>query len=165
MGVPLVPLDGDLGGDGTDGSLVGAGWLEWLEDPGAGRVRVRVAERDGRFHVVDLHVSGELSAQRLRSVPLGRIEAAANALLHGGRATPPVPAAIDPALRRGAGRGYGEGFYVAVAEAYQTLSHGTSRPVALLAEANEVPVTTAQRWVREARLRGLLPPGRPGKAG
>jgi hypothetical protein len=39
------------------------------------------------------------------------------------------------------------------------------RPVADLATANEVPVSTAQRWVKEARRRGLLAPGHPGKAG
>jgi transposase-like protein len=41
----------------------------------------------------------------------------------------------------------------------------TARPVAELAGANEVPVATAQRWVKEARRGGLLAPGRPGKAG
>ncbi len=62
-------------------------------------------------------------------------------------------------------RGYPDSFYVAVAAAYQTLAHSTASPIAALASANDVPHTTAQRWVREARHRGLLPPGRPGKAG
>jgi hypothetical protein len=34
-----------------------------------------------------------------------------------------------------------------------------------LAEANNVPVTTARRWIKEARARGFLPAGRAGKAG
>jgi hypothetical protein len=37
--------------------------------------------------------------------------------------------------------------------------------VVALAEANDVPVTTAQRWIRVARLRGMLPPGRQGTSG
>ena len=34
-----------------------------------------------------------------------------------------------------------------------------------LARTHGVPVTTAHRWVKEARRRGFLPPGSPGKAG
>jgi len=34
-----------------------------------------------------------------------------------------------------------------------------------LAEANGVPVSTVHRWVKEARRRGFLPPGRPGRSG
>jgi transposase-like protein len=46
------------------------------------------------------------------------------------------------------------------------LSAGFLDPsVADLARDNAVPVTTAQRWVKEARRRGMLAPGRPGKAG
>jgi len=58
-------------------------------------------------------------------------------------------------------RGYPDSFYVAVAAAYQTLAHSTASPIAALASANDVPHTTAQRWVREARHRGLLPPAAP----
>ncbi len=47
----------------------------------------------------------------------------------------------------------------------QTLAHTSPHPIAALAAANDVPHTTAQRWVRESRQRGLLPPGRPGKSG
>lgn len=36
---------------------------------------------------------------------------------------------------------------------------GPRRPANELAEANDVPVTTVHRWVKEARRRGMLAPG------
>jgi hypothetical protein len=159
-------------------------WHEWRDDAaptgpgGPPRVRVRVGEGDdGRLHLVELHVEGRLSAEALRSIPVGRIEAAANAQLHPSAASPfggdpwpepwPAPdaAALPADLWRDAGGGYPDAFYDAVAVVYRQLAAASPRPVAELAGANEVPVTTAQRWVKEARRRGLLAPGRPGKAG
>lgn len=52
-----------------------------------------------------------------------------------------------------------------MAAVYRRLAATSPRPVADLARDNAVPVTTAQRWVKEARRRGMLAPGRPGKAG
>jgi hypothetical protein len=160
MAARLVPLDDD--------------WHAWVDDGPAPAgapvtVRVRVDEGDdGRLHLVDLHVEGRVSAEVLRSIPIGRIEAAANAQLHAsapdrppGRARATIPAR----LRTNAVRGYPDAFYDAVASAYRHLAATTHRPVAALAAANDVPVSTAQRWVKEARRRRLLAPGRPGKAG
>lgn len=155
----LEPLDDD--------------WLAWVDH---GRrsprtsVRVRVAEGgDGRLHVIDLHVEGAVSAEVLRSIPIGRIEAAANAQLHASAPEAPprraARATIPARLRTNAVRGYPDAFYDAVAAAYRGLATSSPRPVADLADANDVPVTTAQRWVKEARRRSLLAPGRPGKAG
>jgi len=152
--VPLVPVvhEGDE-------------WYEWIENPSEPRVMVRVTERDGRFLVDELRLLGGVSAERLRSVPLGRIEAAANALMHSGSGLLGVPPEIPHEFRLTTARGYPDQFYDAIAAAYRTLAHSSMRPVVDLAEANAVPVTTAQRWVREARSRGKLPPGRTGKAG
>lgn len=159
-------------------------WHEWCDDVpsaagGGPRVRVRVGEGDdGRLHLVGLHVDGPLSAEVLRSIPVGRIEAAANAQLHPSAASPfdgewlgtgpwPAPDAgvVPPGLWRDATGGYPDEFYDTVAVVYRRLAASSHRPVAEMAGANDVPVTTAQRWVKEARRRGLLAPGRPGKAG
>ena len=156
----LTPLDDD-------------GWYAWVDDRGAGArspaVRVRLGEGgDGRLHVVGLHVEGPVSAETLRAIPVGRIEAAANAQFHASApdAPPRRAAATIPArLRTVAVRGYPDTFYDRVADIYRHLAATTPRPVIALADANDVPVTTAQRWVKEARRRGLLAPGRPGKAG
>ena len=56
-------------------------------------------------------------------------------------------------------------FYQLVGEAYEQLAAETNRPAAELAEANGVPLTTAHRWVKEARRRGFLPPGQKGRRG
>ena len=74
-------------------------------------------------------------------------------------------ARIPEHLRETAVRGYPDEFYEGVARAYRSLSALSGRPVAELAAANDVPLTTAQRWVKEARARSLLPPGRRGKSG
>ena len=146
------------------------GWYRWLE--GGGRespVLVRVEEGDdGRLRLAGLRVDGPVSAELLRAIPVGRIEAAANAQLH--TSAPRVPsrrprARIAPTLRSNAVRGYPDAFYQAVASTYRHLVTTSSRPVAELAAANDVPVTTAQRWVKEARRRQLLSPGQPGKSG
>ena len=149
---------------------LGDGWYAWVPDePTPAAVRVRLTRRDdGRLRIEGLQLDGYVSAEALRSIPVGRIEAAANAqLAHDGR--PPrrrkTDARVPDALRSNAVRGYPDAFYDSIATAYRTLVATSSRPVAELAAANDVPVTTAQRWVKEARRRGLLAPGHPGKAG
>lgn len=144
-------------------------WWTWADEAvGGPRVDVRLGTADdGRLHVHALHVEGPVTAELLRSIPIGRIEALANALLH--------PQAADLGWRRDArlprrlrhasGHRRPDEFYVAVAAAYRHLVAVSSQPVADLADANEVPRTTAARWVKEARRRGLLAPGRAGKAG
>lgn len=56
-------------------------------------------------------------------------------------------------------------FYASVAEAYRDLATQTRAPAVAMAEEAGVPITTAHRWIREARRRGHLPPGRKGRAG
>jgi len=56
-------------------------------------------------------------------------------------------------------------FYRRVAEAYGWLATRSRRPAAELAELNDVPITTVHRWIKEARHRGFLGPGRRGGAG
>lgn len=187
----LFPADGD--------------WYEWRQEPPlAACVLVRVAAvADGRLVLIGLRVDGEPTAQMLRSIPVGRIEAAANAQLTVvDEAVVPAavsylrpPAAheppaseegwdtVSPALARarpagtqqpvldlvrppdGTRRRHPDAFYQQVAAAYLGLAQMSSRPAAELAEANGVPTSTAHRWIKEARHRGFLPPGRPGKAG
>jgi hypothetical protein len=62
-------------------------------------------------------------------------------------------------------RPYPDKFYRAVARLYRRLARTTNRPAAVIAEANSVPLTTAHRWIKEARKRGHLPPGQKGRRG
>lgn len=45
------------------------------------------------------------------------------------------------------------------------VDEGVRNPASVIAEANDVPVTTVHRWIKEARARGLLPAGQKGRAG
>jgi hypothetical protein len=58
-----------------------------------------------------------------------------------------------------------EEFYPRVAAAYTEYAPQTRAPAKEIATEAEVPVTTAHRWIREARRRGFLPPAMKGKAG
>jgi hypothetical protein len=181
---------------------IDADWCEWHQRPELdGTVLVRIATGGGgRLVLTGLRIDGELSAELLRSIPIGRIEAVANAQLtigdddvvltaapglrdgavphqprsvdSGWEMTDPIGATVRPDIKHRkieqpvkAGRGRPDSFYQDVADIYQDLTQRSSRPAAELAEANNVPVTTAHRWIKEARRRGFLPPGRPGKTG
>ena len=78
---------------------------------------------------------------------------------------------ITPALKREARlkvpaqRAYGDDFYRDVARVYNAITGRTKGPAVLIGEANDVPTSTAHRWIKQARSRGFLPPGTPGKAG
>ncbi|GAA2600102.1 hypothetical protein GCM10010399_33620 [Dactylosporangium fulvum] len=171
-------------------------WYEWRQDdpPLAGTVRVRIGVgAGGRLVLTGLLIDGTPSADLLRAIPVGRIEAAANAQLavvDTPLGTAPVlnirarpvtaPVAedvgwemVEPALAvaRTASstavrlRGRPDVFYREVADVYLNFAQASPRPACDLADQHGVPVSTAHRWVKEARRRGFLPPGRPGKSG
>jgi len=170
---------------------VGGNWYEWRPDrPLAASVYVHVVVGDGGRLVVDgLRIDGPPTAELLRAIPVGKLEATANAQLavvddavvavKARRSRPVRPPAADPAgwetsdpaaavARRRPeppGRGRPDLFYRDVATVYLDYAQGSHRPAADLAERHDVPVTTAHRWIKEARRRGFLPPGRPGRAG
>jgi hypothetical protein len=62
-------------------------------------------------------------------------------------------------------RKYPDSFYTKVAVAYLDLVAEGVSPATEIAAVNGVPVTQVHRWIKEARRRGLLGPGRAGKAG
>ncbi len=174
---------------------LGDDWYEWRQQPPLpAEIHVHVMPRtDGRLGLGGLRVVGEPTSSLLRAIPLGRIEAAANAQLsviddtvtptprHRHRlpsrpSTPrPEPGAGDAgwelpdrppaATRTFTSRGRPDSFYAGIARDYSDLAQTSRRPAAELADRHGVPVTTAHRWIKEARRRGHLAPGRPGKAG
>lgn len=58
-----------------------------------------------------------------------------------------------------------EQFAEQVAWHYKMFAAYSSSPTKDLAEHSGVPLSTMRSWIREARLRGKLPPGTPGKSG
>lgn len=59
-------------------------------------------------------------------------------------------------------RGHPPEHYQQVAEVYDEAIDEGDPPTQAVAEAFDVPYTTAARWVRRARVLGLLPPAQPG---
>ncbi|MEX0753993.1 MAG: hypothetical protein WD556_02605 [Actinomycetota bacterium] len=129
-----------------------------------------------------------IHGRQLRDVPVGRIEGRLNApgtreqlldlIQGGGDARGPRPAEQVAELvpletefedaREVASRKlvlkppessrYPDSFYFKVARAFQLRAGVSARPVQDIAEASDVPVSTLNRWIREARARGLLLP-------
>jgi hypothetical protein len=156
---------------------------------GAEGVHVR-ARRDesGRNVITALFIHGpEITAETLRGLSLPRIEAGLNkpgvdpgdeddsditvgSLEEQGRKLARQQqddrdaGVVRGKLRRPDGSDP-EAFYRLVASAYGAYSTQTNAPAVAIAEEANVPVTTVHRWVREARRRGFLPPGRKGRAG
>jgi len=56
-------------------------------------------------------------------------------------------------------------FYRSVANRYAQLAQSERAPAQVLAAEEGVKPATVHKWVKEARRRGLLGPGRPGRAG
>jgi hypothetical protein len=118
-----------------------------------------------------------ITSQDLRQLPTARIEAAINKRLF---AMKRVGAASAGKIALPSGRKVREkdllaplgdpkktpDFYELVAFQHGRLaSDGDANPTATMARTSGVALSTAQGWVAKARARGLLPPGRRGRAG
>lgn len=118
-----------------------------------------------------------ITSQLLRELPTARIEAAINRRLFAMKRTSAISGGkIDlPSGRKVAERDLlkplGDpkqtpDFYELVALQHGRLAaDGDPNPSATMAELSGVALSTAQGWVAKARARGLLPPGRRGRAG
>ncbi|GAB3844328.1 hypothetical protein GCM10027610_058600 [Dactylosporangium cerinum] len=163
-------------------------WYLWWQEPPLGAtilVRLKLTS-NGRWVLDGLLVDGAPTAALLRAIPVGRIEAAANAQaadsslprqetvagqesLAGDPGTQSTDRrrrsarSLPPGVRRIRGRP--DTFYQHVAAVYRGLAQQSTHPVADLAASHDIPMTTAHRWIKEARRRGFLPPGRPGTSG
>jgi len=104
-------------------------------------------DRYGRLVITSLSAhGGPITSYTLRRIPILQIETDAN------RATEQV---------QFAGRVPGESpeeFMARFVDAYRALAAWHPHPVVELAKMAEAKVPTVHTWVREARLRGFLPP-------
>ncbi|MFF2387888.1 hypothetical protein [Agromyces sp. NPDC058104] len=118
-----------------------------------------------------------ITSQLLRELPTARIEAAINqrlfamkwsATIMGDKIVLPSGHKVG---RRDLLKPLGDpkkspDFYELVALQHGQLTReGDRNPSATMAEINGVALSTAQGWITKARERGLLPPGRRGRAG
>jgi len=109
-------------------------------------------DRTGRLIVCGLKIEANaITADALHGIPLSRIEAIANGA--GGE--------VDnlPALVRAPGMDPAA-FSAIVAAHWRCHAARSPHPGAYMAEIAGVPVPTVHSWIREARLRGLLPAAR-----
>jgi hypothetical protein len=119
-----------------------------------------------------------ITSKLLRELPTAQIEAAINKRLFamkrehtvaGGKIVLPSGRKIperDLLKPLGGTAKQETDFYERVALQHGRLTQqGDKNPSATIAQINGVALTTAQGWVAKARARGLLPPGRRGRAG
>jgi hypothetical protein len=118
-----------------------------------------------------------ITSQLLRELPTAKIEAAINKRLFAvtgatrfqdGKITLPsgrTLSSVDVIAPIGDPKRTSD-FYELVALQHARLAEdGDPNPTATMARLSEVALSTAQGWVAKARVRGLLPPGRRGRAG
>ncbi|MEX2556342.1 MAG: hypothetical protein WEB06_11990 [Actinomycetota bacterium] len=134
---------------------------------------VRTERIDGRVTVVGVRLERPdgLRGEDLRKLPtwVKRAELAWNwperVVTQKSDSWETVPTKRELRLPSTPGHRKPDDFYVTVGGLYRRLVANGVRPAPALAEANRVPETTVHRWIREARRRGFLAPGRKGRAG
>jgi hypothetical protein len=147
-------------------SGLGGLWKGWRPAPAGLRLAlwVQTAEVDGRRTITGLLVLGEsVTASDLRKLPIGAIENVVNL----GLDQPPAELgdeldALPPLVRDGAMRP--EDWSKLVAAHYTAWARRGPNPGARISQRWGVNRQTVAAWVREARLRGFLPPARRSKA-
>lgn len=144
--------------------LFGGDWV-WHKDAGkSGKsLWTQYHTVEGRVQVTGVVVLGEsITGADLRRVPLGAIENAANLGVE--RAEDQTRAelsALPPLERTGQSS---EQWSRLVAQHYTAWAKFVLNPAAAIAADLGVNRQTVNSWIREARLRGLLPPARRGKS-
>jgi hypothetical protein len=149
----------------------GRDWWRWRHDELPLTVDLRADVVAGRWTIVEMRIVGAktgVQATHLREVPLGELEADIAATMSSTypRTYPRRYGLVDPfdfALPERVP--YPAEFFSAIADAYRWLSARGMAPGPALSEHFEVPLSTAHGWIKQARRRGLLPPGRKGKTG
>lgn len=118
-----------------------------------------------------------VASPMLRNLPTSRIEAAINrrqfavtgaSRFEGGTMTLPsghVLRAEDVMKPLGNPKRTPDFYEVVALQHTRLVDDGEPNPTARMAEISRVPLSTAQGWVARARRKGLLPPGRRGRAG
>jgi hypothetical protein len=129
-------------------------------------VLVRVGENAaGRRVLTGLVLLGDaITADQLRKVPVSAIENSANLSVDDAYDKMRTELAKLPPLERSADTDPEE-FSRLVAEHFKVWARYVPHPAAAMAAEWKVKAPTVHTWIREARLRGLLPAARRRKAG
>ena len=183
---PTPGPDGDLTGynDGRDGR-----WFLIQHVQSSTRVLLRLQrqyvllqEPMGEVRITGIvylpeQAGDPVASPMLRNLPTSRIEAAINrrqfavtgaSHFEGGTMTMPSGRTLrsEDVMKPLGNPKRTPDFYEVVALQHTRLvDDGEPNPTARMAEISRVPLSTAQGWVARARAKGLLPPGRRGRAG
>lgn len=147
------------------GELLGGYWISWHDRTAKHQpeLRVRLDKIDGRWTVTGVFLFGrQITSADLRKVPLGLIENAVNTSLAADGEAIEEAAGLPPLVREPSmsSRDWSE----LVARHYKAWAKLHPNPAAAIAANLGANRQTVNAWVREARLRGLLPPARRGRA-
>jgi hypothetical protein len=180
------------------------GWVLWSRGTGGTTDGLMVyaqlwAQKEGdRGQIFQLAISGrnlagtdpttDVTTDRLRSIPVARIETLANT-------NPDFSPHVENTPQNTMGQAFDafrqesnryimakarrkhrkpltrpdgtnpDAFYQQVADAYRDVVQKNRKVAIVLAEEANVPVGTVHRWILEARRRGFLPSARQGRAG
>ncbi|MFC4535693.1 hypothetical protein [Sphaerisporangium dianthi] len=147
-------LKRDFGGDAW--RVFGMG----VSVPNAGLAAGFTKNESGRYVLSAVLVVGDaVTTDTLRRVPVVALENSLNI------SQDTVREEVDklPPLQRTPGMSP-EDFSALVARHYTTWARGVPHPAAAMAADSETKLPTVHTWIREARLRGFLPPARRGKS-
>lgn len=119
-------------------------------------IRFRLTpNRRGRLVITAVEMEGDaITGEDFRKIRIGEIES---------QGMPEHPAPTAPLTRQRAGDA--EAHARLVAEHYRYHAAYSPKPAKLMSDACGAPLQTVHNWIREARLRGLLPTAQRGKAG
>ncbi|GAA1679614.1 hypothetical protein GCM10009745_24400 [Kribbella yunnanensis] len=141
----------------------GGRWAVSADVPGL-TAYVQLGRNDsGRLVLTGLLLMGDaIAADQLRKVPIAAIENAWNLSKPGDNWREEIDAL--PRLERSTGMA-AEDFSQLVAQHYNAWARHVPHPAAAIAAEWGLKVPTVHTWIREARLRGLLPAAQRGKGG
>jgi hypothetical protein len=166
-----------MDGERAAWSDAGGGWLRYDNSTVPFNVHIRPALVDGRWVIAELRIGRPegITGGDLRKLRLDPVEAQLARAVDATGVAEELPDwyrdlqrrrySLTPRLRAPASRPYPDSFYEDVASSYLACIESGTKPAPLLASYWRVPVTTIHGWVKEARRRGILQPGRKGKAG
>jgi hypothetical protein len=146
--------------------LFGGRWVRW--NPGqagpTGTLWTRYEDADGRWTVTGvLLISDGVRTEDLRRIPIGALEMGMNVGQGDTAATADDPESLPPLVRDPGMRP--EDWSKLVAAHYRAYARRGASPGAEMARRWGTNRQTVAAWIREARLRGLLPPARRPKTG
>lgn len=144
----------------------GADWLTWDQgidgEPGTFVFVQAKSNADGGKVLTGLAVVGDgIRAEALRRIPVREIERIMAEIAAGTEETMRAELAKLPPLKRDDLSSLD--FSRLVAEHYKVWARHVAKPAASMAQEWDVKSNTMHSWIRDARLRGLLPEAERGK--